>query len=92
MKPMLKEIVMQIITDKPASTREIAKSIATDYHGMYMGSSVRCCMARLLKNGVVVRVGTDERGGAKYGLAPAGGTVVSEFQRLLAPLRQGRAA
>lgn len=90
MKRMLKEIVLEIITDKPSSTREIAKAIATDYHGMHMGSSVRCCMARMLKNGMVVRVGTDERGGAKYGLAPVGGTVVSEFQRLLAPLRQGR--
>lgn len=90
MKRMLKEIVLEIITEKPASTREIAKAIDTDYHGMHMGSSVRCCMARMLKSGMVVRVGTDERGGAKYGLAPAGGTVVSEFQRLLSPLRQGR--
>lgn len=90
MKPMLKEIILSMIADNPASCRELAKQIETSTGGMYLGSSVRCCMCRLMKSGLVVRVGTDERGGAKFGLPPQAGTVVSEFQRLLAPLRQGR--
>ena len=90
MKPLLKDIIVEIITETTASTREISKSISAKSNGLYVGSSVRCCMARMLKNGDVVRVGTDERGGAKFGLPPQAGTVVSEFDRLLAPLRQMR--
>lgn len=90
MKPLLKDIIVEIITESPASTREISKAIANKSNGLYVGSSVRCCMARMLKNGDVVRVGTDDRGGAKFGLPPQAGTVVSEFDRLLTPLRQMR--
>lgn len=88
MKPLLKDIIIEMITEKPCSTWEISKAIATKSKGVYVGSSVRCAMARMLKAGAVVRVGTDERGGAKFGLPPQAGTITSEFNRLVAPLRQ----
>lgn len=88
MKATLNDIIIEMITESPCSTREISKAISAKSNGAYVGSSVRCCMARMLKNGDVVRVGTDERGGAKFGLPPQAGTVVSEFDRLLAPLSQ----
>lgn len=90
MKPTLKEIILSMVAENPSSCRDLAKKIEVTTGGMYMGSSVRCCMCRLMKSGLVVRVGTDERGGAKFGLPPQAGTVVSEFQRLLAPLRGWR--
>lgn len=88
MKPLLKDIIIEMITEKPRSTWEIAKAVSCESTSAYMGSSVRCCVARLLKSGALVRVGTDARGGAKFGLPPQAGTVTSEFNRLVAPLRQ----
>lgn len=88
MKILLKDVIVKMVAEKPYSTRELAKIIESTSGSIFMGSSVRCCMTRLLKAGVVVRVGTDERGGAKFGLPQQAGTVTSEFNRLVAPLRQ----
>lgn len=92
MKPLLKDIIIGMITEKPCSTWEIARAISSESTSAYMGSSVRCCVARLIKSGALVRVGTDDRSGAKFGLPPQAGTVTSEFDRLVAPLRGWRAA
>lgn len=91
MKPLLKDIIIEMITETPASTREISKPISTKSNGVYVGSSVRCCVARMLKAGSVVRVGKDERGGAEFGMPPQAGTITSEFDRLVAPVRGWRA-